>query len=571
MEFIGILNQHRKQTEIMRTIFITILALLAAKCTASSQKTSEAKVDKATVYMQGAMLYSTNIFQLSQGMNECVFLNTSPLADAASLTASGKGNFTIMEVHALVDYPEPKAPKKGPHPLLKALIAVNDSLKDNEMKQEELNEKLSVLNNEKSLIQNNRLLKGETKRDTLALVKDAVEYYRNRLNNIVAEQTKIKRELRQLNERISSLRQRIDDMNGIISSVPQNSENITPLHKTVVTVMATAASQAEITIGYFVASAGWSPQYDLKAGSSSKNVSVIQTAKVYQNSGLDWTQTRLTLSTGQPQTSLEKPLIQSAYLSIINNRNHQVTISGSAMNKGLADAPASVYRVESEKTTAVEDAADYSLNYTESADHAVVTEYEIKLKYNIPSNNKPHWVSIQEKELKSFMEYATAPVQDAGVFLMAHLTGWESLDMLTGPARVFLDGAFVGNTTFNPQSVSDTLSMSLGRDRTWSVSRKKIKEKKSDKILAEEKSVVLEYEIQLRNNHTKDSEISLEDRIPLSAQNQISVKLLDSSGAEYDAQTGILKWSKKVKAQETTKVRFSYEVRYPANSALAGL
>jgi uncharacterized protein (TIGR02231 family) len=162
-------------------------------------------------------------------------------------------------------------------------------------------------------------------------------------------------------------------------------------------------------------------------------------------------------------------------------------------------------------------------------------------------------------------------VQDQGVFLMAHLTGWESLDLLSGPARVFLDGAFVGNTQFNPQSVSDTLSMSLGRDRTWSVSRKKTKEKKSDKILADEKWVTVEYEIQLRNNHTKDAEILLEDRIPLVTQNTISVKLLQSDGAEYNPQTGILKWNKKVKAQESTKVRFSFEVRYPAGASLAGL
>lgn len=555
----------------MKTVFLSILALLAVSCFASTQKTAEAKVDKATVYLQGAMLYSTHVFQLTQGMNECVFLNTSPQADAASLTASGKGNFTIMEVHALVDYPEPKLAKKGPHPLLKSLHAVNDSLEEYNLKQDELNEKLLVLNNEKSLIQNNRLLRGETKRDTLALVKEAVEFYRTRLNNIAAEQTKIKRELRLLNTLLTSLRQRSDELNNVIASVPQSPESVAPLYKTVVTVMASAPSQAEITIGYFVAAAGWTPQYDLKAGASSKIVSVIQTAKVFQNSGLDWNQTRLTLSTGQPQTSLEKPLIGSAYLSIMNQRNHQLAIAGSTMSKGLADAPSSVHREDAEKPAIVDDVVDYSYNYTESADHAVVTEYDIKLKYNIPSNNKPHWVSIQEKELKSFMEYATAPVQDAGVFLMAHLTGWESLDMLAGPARVFLDGAFVGNTTFNPQSVSDTLSMSLGRDRSWSVSRKKIKEKKSDKILAEEKSVILEYEIQLRNNHARDTEISLEDRIPLAAQNQIVIKLIDSSGAVYDPQTGILKWNKKVKAQETAKIRFSYEVRYPAGSALAGL
>lgn len=554
----------------MRTIFIPILAFFVANCLASPQKSAEAKVDKATVYLKGAMLYSTNVFQLAQGMNECVFLNTSPSADPASLTASGKGSFTIMEVYPLVDYPESKPGKTTVHPLAKVLKQVNDSLMDVSMKSEELNEKLTVLANEKILIQNNRLLKGETKRDTLALVKDAFEFYRLRLNNILSEQSKLKKEIRQLDVISSSLQQRAQDINNIIASVAQPADHVAPLYKTVVTVMASAPGQAEITIGYYVASAGWTPQYDIKATSSAKNTTVLQSAKVFQNTGLDWSQTRLTLSTGQPQTSLEKPSITSAYLYLNNPQTRQVTIART--ERGESSHPAAAFDdVHSSKSLTEDQSVDYSFNYTESTDRSVVTEYDIKLKYNIPSNNKPHWVSIQEKELKSSMEYASSPVQDPGVFLMAHLTGWQSLDMLAGPARVFLDGAFVGHTNFNPQSVSDTLSMSLGRDRTWSVSRKKIREKKSDKILAEEKSVVFEYEIQLRNNHSKDTEICIEDRIPLPSQNQISVKLIDSSGAEYNPQTGILKWNKKVKTQETARIRFSFEVRYPAASALAGL
>jgi uncharacterized protein (TIGR02231 family) len=548
--------------------FFLVLLMQTFMLKASVQKTAEAKVDRATVFLQGAMLYSSASFSLSQGINECVFLHTSPFADQGSVTASGKGNFTIMEVHHAIDYPEPKQKKSGTHPMLKSLKLLNDSIEEITAVMDELTDRLQILTNEKNLIQNNRLLKGETKRDTLALVKEAVEFYRARLNNISAEQAKLKKQQRQWSEQLALMQQRAAAYNELIAAVEDPEPQRNPLYKIIVSVLAQAPVQAEITISYFVQNAGWSPVYDLKAASGSKSMSVVQSAKVFQNSGLDWNQTRLTLSTGQPQTSLEKPVLSSSYLSLLFQRNRTAVVSGD-MSKGLfaPDRP----QILSSKQESVDDVADYSFDYTTTSDRAVLTEYDIKLKYNISSNNKAHWVSIQEKELKAAMEYATAPVQDQGVFLMAHLTGWESLDLLSGPARVFLDGAFVGNTQFNPQSVSDTLSMSLGRDRTWSVSRKKTKEKKSDKILADEKWVTVEYEIQLRNNHTKDAEILLEDRIPLVTQNTISVKLLQSDGAEYNPQTGILKWNKKVKAQESTKVRFSFEVRYPAGASLAGL
>ena len=58
---------------------------------------------------------------LAQGVNDIIFEGVSPLLQAPSLQASGKGSFTIMEVKFDAIYPEAAAVIKPSTKKLKAL------------------------------------------------------------------------------------------------------------------------------------------------------------------------------------------------------------------------------------------------------------------------------------------------------------------------------------------------------------------------------------------------------------------------------------------------------------------
>jgi hypothetical protein len=63
----------------------------------------------------------------------------------------------------------------------------------------------------------------------------------------------------------------------------------------------------------------------------------------------------------------------------------------------------------------------------------------------------------------------------------------------------------------------------------------------------------------------------VEDQVPVSQQNQIEVTVQDLGGAKYDKGTGKLTWMLSLQPNETKKVVFKYEVKYPKDTNISGL
>src|SRR5436190_20050737 len=98
-------------------------------------------------------------------------------------------------------------------------------------------------------------------------------------------------------------------------------------------------------------------------------------------------------------------------------------------------------------------------------------EFDIKLPYSIPSDGQRHLLAIQSKELPAMYRHFLVPRLDREAFLVASVTGWESLNLLPGSANIFFEGTYVGQTVLNPAVLNDTLNLSMGRDHGVTISR----------------------------------------------------------------------------------------------------
>jgi hypothetical protein len=79
------------------------------------------------------------------------------------------------------------------------------------------------------------------------------------------------------------------------------------------------------------------------------------------------------------------------------------------------------------------------------------------------------------------------------------------------------------------------------------------------------------WEISVRNTKTEAISINVEDQAPVSQNSQIEVTVLDAGGANFNKLTGKLTWRLDVKPNETRKVAFKFEVKYPKDKQIAGL
>lgn len=578
MEILFLMHQRgiTINSTIMKTYSMILNTFIALLFTigANAANTYKAKVEKATVYLNGAQLFSSHDIVLTQGVSDVIFEGVSALLQAPSLQASGKGNFTIMEVKFDAVYPEAVVANKPSSKKLKALQLVNDSITEIKLQLDELADKMSALQTEKNILLGNRLIKGETKRDTLNLFKDAMDYLRTRLSNLNAETYKIKREQNVRNQLLADLHERQNALSEMINQV-ENTGIPAPQvnYRVIVSVLAELPTSGSLSINYFVAQAGWTPEYDLRADNNTNKLQLTHKARITQNTGVDWNNALLTLATGTPMQSTIKPDLAPAYLSFYNayqkeqkkktlDKNAPQTLS---FNETLASGSTANLDIDDAKD------ATYSFDWTSVTENILNTEYDVKLKYNIPSDGKQHLVAIQTKDLKTNYNLSSVPKMDASAYLLAKITGWEDLNLIPGNSRIYFDGSYIGESYIDPNTTNDTLVLSMGKDKAIVIQRKKLKDKTKEKILLEEKTISITYEIIVKNTKSVATELHIDDQIPLSSTPAILVKLIESSKAKYDAETGKLEWDINLKPKETRKIAFTYEVKIPKDKVIAGL
>jgi uncharacterized protein (TIGR02231 family) len=541
---------------------------------ANAANTFKAKVEKATVFLNGAQLFSSHEVVLTQGVSDIIFEGVSPLLQAPSLQASGKGSFTIMEVKFDAIYPEAITAAKPSAKKLKALQLVGDSITEMQLQLDEIKDKMAALQTEKNILLGNRLIKGETKRDTLNLFKDAMDYLRTRLNNLNTETYKLRREQNSRTQLLNDLQERQNNLSAMINQVENNA---TPppqaTHRVIVSVLAEQPTTGSISVNYFVAQAGWIPEYDLRADNNTNKLQLTHKARITQNTGVDWNNALLTLATGTPMQSTIKPDLAPAYLSFYNayqkeqkkktlDKNAPQTLS---FNETLASGKATNLDIDDAKD------ATFSFDWTSVSENILNTEYDVKLRYNIPADGKQHLVAIQTKDLKTNYNLSTVPKMDASAYLLAKITGWEDLNLIPGNSRIYFDGSYIGESYIDPNITNDTLVLSMGRDKGIVIQRKKLKDKTKEKVLLEEKTITVTYEIMIKNTKSVATELHIDDQIPLSSNPAIVVKLTDSSKAKYNEETGKLEWDINLKPKESRKISFTYEVKIPKDKLIAGL
>jgi len=550
------------------TLILIANVLMAAKPISS-------KVDKATVYLQGAHLYHQETVYLQTGNNEFVFENISSGIIENSLQASSKGG-TVMEVQYRSYYKEVKPVQRT---YAKEIARINDSLEMFGFDLQEIHNKNYVLETEKKMLLNFKLIKGESTKDSLPLLAGAIDFTHTRLNLIYDQSLVLERKKSKINKMVNQLNERLKQLQLLESGVYQANDQAEIVQQVVVNIYAETPGTAVINFNYFIPNASWQPVYELHANPVDNKMTVKYFAMVSQQSEVNWDQTLLTLSSSNPMEQNMKPVLKPWYISLqqfVQMRKEQRM--SNAQLQTLAPA-----KVASKSKSLQEDLSgnDSETPYAESkaiqeyiniSENLLRTEYDIKLKYQILSSAKPHKVMIKQESIAMGLEFAAVPKLSSDAFLMANVSGWESLNLLPGNARVYFDNGYIGETFINPQSESDTLAFNLGRDKSLVIQRRKIKEKSRSKILETEKVESRTIELVVRNTKSSAVYINLEDQIPVvKGNNDIKVTLLDGSGAQLEEVEGKLTWRIKVNSKETKKLSFTYEIRYPKDKVVYGL
>lgn len=207
-------------------------------------------------------------------------------------------------------------------------------------------------------------------------------------------------------------------------------------------------------------------------------------------------------------------------------------------------------------------------DYVSVNDSELNVTFEIDLPYDVPTNGKEQNVALKEFTVPAQYKYYTAPRVDKDAYLLSDVADWEGLNLLPGEANIIFEGTYIGKTQIDPNATTDTLNFTLGKDKRVVVTREKLKDFSSVKFLGSNKKQVFTYEITVKNNKKEKIQMQLKDQYPLSTNKDIEVELLEMSGADNNAELGILSWSLDIAPGESKKLRFSYSVKYPKDKVI---
>lgn len=195
-------------------------------------------------------------------------------------------------------------------------------------------------------------------------------------------------------------------------------------------------------------------------------------------------------------------------------------------------------------------------------------EFEISIPYSVKSDSKNYVVDMALYEVPAYYEYLCIPKIDDDAFLIAKVDDWEELNLLEGEANLFFEETFVGKSILDVRFASDTISLSLGRDKNVSVKRTKVKDIKTKKFIGTKQEDTRAWEINIRNNKRHEINMLILDQVPVPMNEEIELNLADKSGAEYNDKNGEIKWIFSLEPQAKKEIKLKYSIKYPKNKQL---
>ncbi|TVQ10057.1 MAG: mucoidy inhibitor MuiA family protein [Bacteroidetes bacterium] len=516
--------------------------------------TVSSSLESVRVFLWGAEINRTATAEVKPGIHEIIFTGLPMDIDPNSVQVKGSGPFTILSVsHRNNFLISPQVSTE--------LKILRDSL---EYYTQRFNNRQAMLNvylEEEALLLANKSMGGEAGVRPAEL-KNLADFFRSRMTEVKELQLKTRIEIQQLQDRQNRLRQQIARL---------GSEQNVNVGEVVVTVSATRSARGQFEFSYITRSAGWNAMYDIRAEDTQKPVEMLMKASVRQNTGEDWENIRLTLSTANPLDSRVVPSLSTWFLRYVEPVAQAPY--GAAQRSRLKETymmdfeSAPLYIIADDEI--VEEALAGSVaGITIATQTHTTREYFIDTPYNIMSGADDQMIEVLRDELPAQFTYFAVPRVERDAFLVARITGWEDFVILPGKMGVFFEDSWVGSTFINPEQTADTLEVSLGTDRSVAVERKRLTEFSRKGVLGRRTTETVAWEIVIRNGKNIPVSIEVKDQIPVSTDGDIQITLEEKSGAIHQESTGILTWRLEIAPGQTVRKPFRYSVRYPSDKKI---
>lgn len=337
-------------------------------------------------------------------------------------------------------------------------------------------------------------------------------------------------------------------------------------------IQADTAGKVRLELSYQLGGASWSPVYDAALDTQTGKISFTQAAYIRQNTGEDWREAQLTVSTARPGAGAAMPELIPWWIDFYQ----PPAPVARELRKSKAEADdmlAGVMAPRPEIQFAEEMPMEDMLAASEVSEFSL--RYRIPGRVTVPADNSRHRFVLAKQNLESTMSARSAPKLDQRAFLYAEVDYSGESPLLPGPWQLQRDGNFVG-TQHNPALLpGEELALAFGTDDAIEIEYEMLKDERGRQgLITREQRIERQYLITVTNRHKMAMPVTVFDQIPVSSDESITVELLKNSTKptqqNVENRAGVLAWENELKPQQKETINFGYAVSYPQDKQVPG-
>ncbi len=452
------------------------------------------------------------------------------------------------------------------------------------------------------------LSKGVLNAETL---KNLTTYQFEQRTKIADEELKLSKAGRDLGERLVILQRQRNELTGTSGRTVREA----------VVFASIPEKGGKLRLRYLVNNANWFPSYNVRAEAGAKQATLEYNASVQQQSGEDWGDVQMTLSTATPSLVAMAPALESLEVALASgaavpasaagylkskrqleeqkeeyntrrnadNKFGNMSINGAITGNGAGgqaaqlDADRGLNDVAGRMQVLEFQAKDWQRRDAKQAmqDETVSVTYQLANRTSLPSRQDMQLIQVATMQMPSEFYKLAAPVLSSYVYDQATLTNGGKMVLLAGPVASYLNGQFVGGGQVPTVAIGETFNVGFGIDSSLRATRELVE--KTETVQAGNKVLNFNYHLTIENFGAKPATVRLTDRMPTSKDNDIKTTIestsvalsTDASYLQRDRKKGILRWELQVPAQaidtKASVVDFKLKLEFDRQMSIAGM
>lgn len=413
-------------------------------------------------------------------------------------------------------------------------------------------------------------------------------------------------ELVGLQQKIQANQEQMQYVQRQMSKVASTSDKT--VREAVIVVDNEQGAAARVRLNYLVSAASWRPQYKLRAGKAAEDVQLEYLGAINQQTGEDWRNVDLVLSTAQPLLNAAPPELAMLEISTAARAipASAIGVNGGKLNFKSDDNLRQARQIQQEAQMLANamQKADAQQRFNDAAAWVQSDEimnpdalaavrggrpapvfregqsvtFHLERRLTIPWRDDEQLVEVARIAMKPDYFYKAIPVLTPHVYRLANLVNESKYVILPGEATMYTGTDFVGRATLPLVAIGEQFTAGFGVDPQLQVTRSLVDKNKS--LQGGNQVHRFDYRITVSSYKTEPAKLQVWDRLPHSETEAVNVTLV-STGRELSTEPAyvreekpknLLRWDLSVepgtKGEKAIMITYQYKLEFAREASI---